>query len=110
MTIKKGKKEPAPIELKIKPDDELVSERVYSNYAEVSYSPYDFTIRFCDAPPIKDFNKLEKNDFVLLVPVVAEIVLPFGMIPGLIEALTSQYESHKTIHDEAKNGQEQKKK
>ena len=34
----------------LRPDRESQTGRVYSNFVHISGSPWDFTLRFCDAP------------------------------------------------------------
>ena len=91
--------------VKIVPDRETSPGRVYSNYMAMTQSPYDFTLRFCDAPPIWE-EELEESvkNMELKIPVVAEIVIPFDMVPGIINALGSQYEKHLEKKEEGKNG------
>lgn len=86
-------------EIKIMPDRNLESKRIYANFAVVSKSPFDFSIQFCNVSPISDINQLEKNEFVHYAPIVAEIAIPKEVIPGLIEALTSQLMENKRADD-----------
>ncbi|MCD6584181.1 MAG: DUF3467 domain-containing protein [Desulfobacteraceae bacterium] len=89
----KKPEEEKQIEIKMRPTLELSTTRIYSNFAEISHSPYDFTIRFCDATPITDYGKLEEAKGVHDIPVVAEIAVPHEVIPALINALTTQYKN-----------------
>jgi hypothetical protein len=86
-------------EIKIMPDSTLESKRIYANFAIVSKSPFDFSIQFCNVPPISDIHQVEKKGFVHYAPVVAEIAVPKEMIPGLIEALTTQLMENKREDD-----------
>jgi hypothetical protein len=86
-------------DIKIIPDRSLESKRIYANFAIVSKSPFDFSIQFCNVAPISDFNQLEKNGFVHYAPVVVEIALPKEVIPGLIDALSSQLNEIKREDD-----------
>lgn len=86
-------------DIRIIPDSTLESKRIYANFAVVSKSPFDFSIQFCNVSPISDIQKVEKNGFIHSAPVVAEIALPKEMIPGLIEALTSQLHENKREDD-----------
>lgn len=79
-------------EIKIKPDPSIVSKRIYANFANVSRTPFDYTIKFCDVPPIDDYESIKKNDHFLNVPIVAEIAIPKEMVQGLIDALKNQLE------------------
>ena len=94
------------VKVKLIPDPEIIINypRLYANYAAVQSSPFDFTIRFCDALPI--FEKPEKKDGILekRIPVVAEIVLPIKLFPNLIDVMTKQYEQYvKAYGDPQKN-------
>jgi len=76
------------------PDMELNYPRVYANYAAVQSTPFDFTIRFCDAmpifdPPNKGAGMLEKR-----IPIVAEIIVPVNILPSLINALQQNYDQY----------------
>lgn len=99
---KDGKKSAQGFEVKIIPMLPAKLGRVYSNFAEISQSPFDFTIRFCDAPPGTDIHKLKKGNEVE-VPTVVEVVLPVGIIPGLINALTDQNKKYLEAHQVEKN-------
>jgi len=100
------------VSLKIKPDPEMEPRRIYSNYASIDHSGFDFTIRFCDAcPPYGiDLEKSKDKEIEHRVPIVAEIAIPHQMVPGLIGALKSQYElfqktyGHVIEKKEASNG------
>ena len=58
---KKATKTGKAIEVKFIPSDELISNRLYANYVQVTHSPFDFTLRFCDAPSILDVKKVIKD-------------------------------------------------
>lgn len=96
------KKKKKDIKIKLIPDPEMVLDypRLYANYAAVQSTPFDFTIRFCDALPI--FEKSQKEGGILekRIPVVAEIVLPVNIFPNLIEAMTTQYEHYLKAYGE----------
>lgn len=70
--------------------------RVYSNFIEVSHSPWDFTLRFCDAPSGGDIPRLTKGSKggQIEIPSIVEIVIPVVLMPGLIRALTDQNEKY----------------
>lgn len=89
-TPKSGKEELSPIEVIIQPDAGLHTERIYANYVDVIHSPFDFTLRFCDMPPIRDFDEHKKNQGKLQVPIVSEIAIPAKLVPDLIGALEKQ--------------------
>jgi hypothetical protein len=69
--------------------------KVYANYAQISHSPWDFTVRFCEAPPSADLPRLikpgEKN---IEIPNVVEVVMAPDLIPLVISALTTNYEKY----------------
>jgi len=79
------------MEVILVPSNEIPVDRVYSNYVEIGQSPYDFTLKFCDATAIKNIDELEKNEGKHFIPVVANIAIPFRVVPSLIKALESQY-------------------
>lgn len=80
------------VELKLKADPTLPVKRQYANYVEVAHSPYDFTLRFCDVGPVDNVTELAASGGQHKVPVVAEIAIPFQILPGLIQALQRQLE------------------
>lgn len=67
--------------------------RVYSNFIQVSHSPWDFTLRFCDAPPGGDIPRLRQGNKVE-IPTLAEVVIPVTLISPLIRALNDQNEKY----------------
>ena len=79
------------LEISLVPDGTIPSKRIYANFVAINQSAYDFSLRFCDASPIHDIEKTRQNNGVHPAPVVAEIALPFDVIPGLIKALQNQY-------------------
>ena len=89
---KNGKKEGTVI--KITPSLPAKLGRVYSNFIEISHSPFDFTVRFCDAPPGSDIPKLKKSGNEVEVPTIVEVVLPVNVVPALIKALSEQNEKY----------------
>ena len=81
------------LEVTVIPSDAIVSKRIYSNFVMVTQSPHDFSLRFCDAPPIYDIDKVVNNG-IHPAPIVAEIIIPFNVMPNLIKVLQTQYEKH----------------
>jgi len=79
--------------------------RVYSNFIQVSHSPWDFTLRFCDAPPGGDIPKLMKGGKVE-IPTVVEVVIPAILISDLIRVLDEQNEKYMKAFKEAKKTDE----
>jgi hypothetical protein len=65
--------------------------RDYANFCAVAHTPFDLTLTFCDVRPLseRDLQSAESSR-VLKAPVVARVVLPFGVVPGLISALQEQ--------------------
>jgi hypothetical protein len=82
------------IEVRFVPDITLEPQRVYSNYAEVNHTPYDFSLRFCDAEPITPAMVAGKEKYEYRVPVVAHIVVPPRLVPIMISALSAQLKSY----------------
>ena len=93
-------------ELELIPSLEPRLGRVYSNFAWISHSPWDFTIRFCDAPPGGDAARLRQGT-KLTVPSVVDVVVPVEVLPSLISALQTNYEeflkAYRKVTDEKKN-------
>jgi len=104
---KKGEKEVKSVQLKLIPALPAKLGRIYSNFAEISHSPFDFTIRFCDSPPASDILKLKKGN-ELEVPTVVEVVLPVNVIPGLINALSAQNEKYLKTYQPKKSHEKDK--
>lgn len=102
---KNGKKEEAQVQLT--PNLPAKLGRVYSNFIEISHSPWDFTVRFCDAPPGSDIPRLRKGDKVE-VPTIVEVVIPVNLMPGLIKALSEQNEKYLKQMKEAHDKDQQK--
>ena len=65
--------------------------RTYANFCAVAHSPFDLTITFCDVRPLstEDIRQAEQTETVR-APIVARVALPFGVVPGLINALQEQ--------------------
>lgn len=82
------------LEVTLMPSDAIVSKRIYSNFVMVTHSPHDFSLRFCDASPIYDIDKVAANNSIHPAPVVAEIVIPFDVMPNLIKVMQTQYEKY----------------
>ena len=75
---------------------ELDINREYANYVEVSQTPYDISLRFCDATPYRrNKEQINNNSVEHQIPVVAEITIPFEIVPAFINALKSQWNIHK---------------
>ena len=65
--------------------------REYANFCAVAHTPFDMTLTFCDVRPLseKDIQSAEATQTVR-APIVTRVVLPFGVVPGLIAALQEQ--------------------
>ena len=74
----------------IVPDDQGDQPRTYANFCAVGHTPF-MTLTFCDVRPLseKDIKSAEDSQTVK-APVVSRVALPFGVIPGLINALQEQ--------------------
>jgi hypothetical protein len=68
----------------------------YINFAEVTNTPYDFSIIGARLPAKPSVEQIEdtKKSGKLVVESNVVIVFPVGMIPGLIKALTKQKEMY----------------
>jgi hypothetical protein len=73
------------------PKSKSDATRVYANFCAVAHSPFDLTVTFCDVRPLSadDIRDAEQSETVR-APIVARIALPFGVVPGLINALQEQ--------------------
>jgi len=97
------------IEIKILPTTDIPASRLHSNHVEVTQSPYDFTLRFCDVTPLYDIKEIEKNKGIHKIPIIAEVAIPFRLMKPLIDALQIQYDEYKEITGES-NGKKPEKK
>jgi hypothetical protein len=80
--------------VQIIPDQNLHSPRVYANYVQVSISPIDCTLTFCDVmgpQSEEEALKMQKTG-TLPAPVKAVLVIPNQVVDGLIQALQAQRE------------------
>ena len=91
---KKATKIDKGIKVNLIPSDEIMSNRLYSNHVQVIQSPFDFTLQFCDVTPILDVKKVVEDKGDHKIPLVAEIAIPFELMPNLIKALQSQLEKY----------------
>jgi hypothetical protein len=93
--IKAIKKDKA-LFVKLMPNEDLDINREYANYVEVSQTPYDFSLKFCDANPFHgNKEQIKNNNVEHPIPIVAEIAIPFQIVPDLINALKSQWNAYK---------------
>jgi hypothetical protein len=80
--------------VQIIPDHTLNSPRIYANYVQVSMSPIDCTLTFCDVmgPQSEEEALKMQKTAVLPSPVKAVLVVPNQIVDGLIQALQAQRE------------------
>lgn len=72
------------------PDGEQ-QERQYANFCAVAHTPFDLTLTFCDVRPLSEHDiKNAESSQTVRAPVIAKMVLPFAVVPGLIKALQEQ--------------------
>ncbi len=73
-------------------DHTLTSSRVYSNYVQVSVSPIDCTLTFCDVigPQSEEEALRMQKTGTLPAPVKVVVVIPTQIVDGLIQALEAQ--------------------
>ena len=73
-------------------DPTISSSRVYANYVQVSISPIDCTLTFCDVigpQNEEDALKMQKSGY-LPAPIKIVLVIPNQVVDGLIQALQAQ--------------------
>lgn len=90
---KTGAKKVEKITVNIVPSLEPRLGRVYSNYVQVSHSPWDFTIRFGDAPPGGDVQRIRIENEIIIPNIVEVIVVP-QLIPAIMKAMETSYNSY----------------
>jgi hypothetical protein len=68
------------------------SSRIYANYVQVSVSPIDCTLTFCDVigPQNEEEARKMQKTGTLPAPVKAVIAIPTQIVDGLIQALQAQ--------------------
>ncbi len=93
-STKKSTKTAKGIEVTLVPNENIPPSRIYSNFIQVAQTPYDFSLKFCDATPISG-SKNVGGKVTHAIPIVAEIAIPFNLMSGFIKALQTQYEVYK---------------
>jgi hypothetical protein len=85
-----SRKEERPVQ--IVADPALSSPRIYANYVQVSASPVDCTLTFCEVigPQNEDEARRVQEAGLLPAPVKAVIAIPVQILEGLIQALIAQ--------------------
>jgi len=83
-------KEERPV--RIIADSTLTSSRIYSNYVQVSASPVDCTLTFCEVigPQNEEEAAIMQRTGILPAPVKAVIAIPMQILDGFIQALQAQ--------------------
>ncbi len=73
-------------------DHTQTSSRVYANYVQVSSSPIDTTLTFCEVigPQSEEEALRMQKTGCLPAPVKAVLVIPNQIVDGLIQALQAQ--------------------
>lgn len=89
------------IQIELIPSMEPKLGREYINYAQVSHSPWDFTIRFCQAPSIADLVRLKRPaggkigpNLKVEIPSTIELIVSPEFLPKIIEALKINYDKY----------------
>ena len=108
-TTKKSTKASKGIQVTLEPDENILPRRIYSNYIHVAQTPYDFSLKFCDAIPLSGNNNAGTK-VTHSIPIVAEIALPLNLIPGFINALKAQYKLYEDNIERAENVKKTSKK
>lgn len=82
--------------VELKSDKQPKMGRVYSNFVEMSHSPWDFTMRFCLAPTSADLPKKDakKNVVELVAPTIVDVIVPPVLVPAIISALQTNYNEY----------------
>ena len=85
--------------VQIIPDHHLNSPRIYANYVQVSISPIDCTLTFCDVmgPQSEEEALHMQKTGSLPSPVKAVIAIPTQIVDGLIQALQAQRGKQSTV-------------
>jgi hypothetical protein len=82
----------------IVPDESGDKSRTYSNLCQISHTPFDFTLTFCEVMPPTDQDLREGSpERIMRAPVRARIVVPVQFIPTLVAALNE----HMRVYSES---------
>lgn len=75
-------------------DSTMTSPRIYSNFVQVSMTPLDCTLTFCDVigPQSEEEALRIQKTGLMPSPVRATLVIPNQIVDGLIQALQAQKE------------------
>jgi hypothetical protein len=84
--------EKSAVNFTVVPDESTDAPRTYSNFCVIQHSPFDFTLTFCEMPPLGEKQVREAQaSHVVKAPVRARLVVPVPMVPGLITALQENF-------------------
>ena len=81
------------------PEDGERIETVYANFGTVSYTPFDFTLTFCEMQPVSEKEIADAADGetkTIRAPVKVKIVLPAQAIPALGAVLSENLRNYQT--------------
>ncbi len=92
MAEKPTKEKEITVELIPAPEPKL--GRVYTNYALISHSPWDFNITFCEVPSIANLDRLKRIGGKVEIPNIVELIIAPNLMPKIIEALKINYEKY----------------
>ena len=98
-----SKPKPVTKEIKLVASTEPKLGRVYANFVQVGLSPYDMTLRFCDAPPGSDIKGNKKE---LIIPTQCEIVIPVEVAGSLAALLKATCEKFYEAYDQAQDSED----
>jgi hypothetical protein len=96
---KPAKEKEKEITIELIPSLEPKLGRVYANYAQISHSPWDFTIRFCEAPSSADIVRLKRAGGKVEIPNIVEVIMTPGLIPSVLKALKINYEKYMKAYE-----------
>ena len=72
------------------PEDGEPIEKIYANFCAVSHTPFDFTLAFCEMPPLNEKqirDAPEGSTQTIEAPVKVKLVVPAQLVPALAAAL-----------------------
>lgn len=87
-------------QVRVEIKDELPPERaVYADQMFVNHSEHDFVIRFCrlDRPVVRDEKELQQLK-TAVSNVVAKVIVPPTLMPGIIRAFSENWETYRRTH------------
>jgi len=97
--------EKTSINFTVVPDDDRTVPRVYSNFCSIQHSPLDFTLTFCEMYPLTEREIQEAQaSHVVKAPVRVRLVVPTGLIPGLVAVLQENYRMHQEAYGPPRGG------